>query len=67
MGHRRDRTQPTAEPDRAAQYAQPQPARVVGESAITCARCRGFYLDDDDGRRAHQVVFGHTPSKEVAG
>ena len=36
-------------------------------SAVTkCGRCRSFYVDDSEGRRAHNVVFGHHPAPKGA-
>ena len=31
---------------------------------VICARCQGHYVDDDEGRGAHVVVFGHQPSRQ---
>jgi hypothetical protein len=28
-----------------------------------CARCKGHYVDDEDGIKAHVVVHGHRPPK----
>ena len=28
---------------------------------LRCASCNGYWLDDDEGRHAHRVVFLHQP------
>jgi hypothetical protein len=32
-----------------------------GRAPIARCRCGGVWHDDDDGRHAHRVVFGHQP------
>lgn len=33
--------------------------------AVSCRRCSAFYVDDDGGRQAHEVVFGHVPPDRI--
>jgi hypothetical protein len=32
-----------------------------GRAPLARCRCGGVWHDDDDGRHAHRVVFGHEP------
>jgi hypothetical protein len=52
----------------ARDYAQMIPMPPVKLETVKCQRegCGGLYLDNDDGKRAHTVVFGHWPSADVA-
>lgn len=45
--------------DWAAVQYQPDPRVPL----LRC-RCGGAFLDDEPGRRAHDVVFGHQPVRE---
>jgi hypothetical protein len=49
---------------RPRETAQTYPVRVV--SAVSVCRCGAFYLPDEDGMKAHQVVFGHMPTDREA-
>jgi len=43
------------------EFAQPEPARPPTTTVI-CTRCKAHYVDDEPGRGAHRIVFGHTPT-----
>jgi hypothetical protein len=68
----RHRAQARAVPGqrRFAQPAELRPAdHLAGTTCIrcrtsgaNCARCRGFFIDDQDGHNAHHAVFGHVPA-----
>jgi hypothetical protein len=49
----------------AIDYSRAGPMPTIREPALTCSRCRGYYLPDQDGRRAHVVVFGHQPDELI--
>jgi hypothetical protein len=42
----------------AIDYSRNRPMPATRQQALTCSRCRGYYLPDPDGRRAHVIVFG---------
>lgn len=31
------------------------------ETLLRCCKCGANYIDTDEGRHAHRVVFGHQP------
>lgn len=47
-----------------AQVAELRPAENL--AGANCSRCGAYFVDDQDGRGAHQAVFGHDPSAEIA-
>lgn len=44
-------------------YGQTRPHRAP-TATVTCVRCGGFYIDDEEGRAAHRVVFTHQPTQQ---
>ena len=55
---------------RPGSWSQPAPAPVPTRAEM-CGLCKGFFLDTEDGRRAHVVVMEHqpvaTPTEEEPG
>jgi hypothetical protein len=46
-------------------YSRAGPLPTRRQPALTCSRCRGYYLPDPDGSRAHLIVFGHRPDELI--
>jgi hypothetical protein len=46
-------------------YSRNRPMPTSRQQTLTCSRCRGYYLPDPDGRRAHVTVFGHQPDELI--
>jgi hypothetical protein len=53
-------------PDRPVDWAAVQYQPAPGTPLLACA-CGASYLDDDPGRSAHHVVFGHQPEASGRG
>lgn len=34
-----------------------------GTRLLQCGHCRAWFLDDQPGRKAHAIVFGHRPKQ----
>ena len=53
-------------PAQARQSNGEVPAAGPGPTPLLRCRCGAAWLDDDEGRRAHDVVFGHQPETREA-